>query len=106
MDGVQSDHLVTQLLRLQEGPRFLPEGYVWLIRGDLHLVGAEFIAPCLLCLFAFALLLLLPNLIESLGLSRLGYRAKYKGMFLRCLAQSLQRSRLLALSLYADADET
>ena len=99
MDGVQSDRLVSQLLRLQEGPRFLPEGYVWLIWGDLHLVGAEFTAPCLLGLFSFALLLLLPNLIESLGLSRLGYRAKYKRMFLGCLGQSLQRSQLLARSL-------
>lgn len=81
MDGVQSDRLVSQLLRLQESPRFLPEGYVWLIWGDLHLVGAEFTAPCLLGLFSFALLLLLPNLIESLGLSRLGYRAKYSECF-------------------------
>ena len=98
MDGVQSDRLVTQLLSLREGPRFLPEGYVWRIRGALHLVGAEFTAPCLLGLFSFALLLRLPNLIEGLGLSRLGYRAKYKRTFLRCLGQSLQRSQLLARS--------
>ena len=82
MDGVRSDRLVTQLLRQQEGPRFLPEGYVWLIQGGLPCFGAEFMALCLRGLFSFALLLLLPSLIASLGLSRLGYRAKYKGMFL------------------------